>query len=474
MMKLVPDTIAGRSILAMVLGLALSHLVSNLFYATDRADQLLASGGEHAVQWAATVAALTEAVPVDMRREVVEATESHGHWSTLTDEPVVHATSSSNWRSVVLLGALAEHEADMKGRDPRIAYARRGDGTPEVAYWSGYLRSLAGARMPDEMALVSQRLADGSWINVAAPLRPAPSYFSIRLGLSLTVMLLAVTLFTALVVARITAPLHALADAAEALGVDVRAPRLPESGPVEVRRTARAFNLMQDRIRGFVEDRTRMLAAIAHDLGTPITRLRLRAEFVEDPETRDKMQRDLDDMERMVRSALAFMRDDAAVEPHLRVDLGSILARICDDLTDAGGNVACDDVPRGLLVDCRPQALRRALSNLIENACKYGTSARVTVRVAESEIQIVIDDDGPGIPEPLLEEAFRPFRRLDESRNLETGGTGLGLAVARSILRAHGGDVTLQNRPGGGLRATVRLPVQRHTPSDVRGAAGSV
>ncbi|NOX40459.1 MAG: HAMP domain-containing protein [Alphaproteobacteria bacterium] len=272
------------------------------------------------------------------------------------------------------------------------------------------------------------------------------------------VMIVAVTMIAAVIVKRMTEPLQSLSLAADKLGTDVQAPAIPETGPEEVRRTAHAFNMMQTRIRRFVEDRTQMLGAIAHDLATPLTRLRLRAEFLKDEDVRTKMLRDLDDMQHMVASTLSFIREDATSEPQASVDLGSLLARVCDDFTDSGAEVSLDEIPRWVLVDCRPIALRRALGNLIGNAIKYGHRAKVSLLIEPTKLGICIDDDGPGIPEARREDVFQPFHRLDQSRNFETGGTGLGLAVARTIVRAHGGDIHLSDRPNGGLRAELRLP----------------
>jgi signal transduction histidine kinase len=224
-----------------------------------------------------------------------------------------------------------------------------------------------------------------------------------------------------------------------------------------VRRAAHAFNQMQERIRRFVEDRTQMVAAIAHDLGTPITRLRLRAEYVEDEEQRQKVLGDLEEMEQMIASTLAFAREDGVNEPRETFDLNSLLESICDDFADAGQAVEFRADGR-LAYDFRLVALRRAFTNLIENAVKYGSSAQVLVEERPDAIVVRIDDDGPGIPEEAMEQVFEPFRRLDESRSRETGGTGLGLAVARSIVRSHGGDVILRNRAEGGLRSEVILP----------------
>jgi signal transduction histidine kinase len=273
----------------------------------------------------------------------------------------------------------------------------------------------------------------------------------------MSIMLVAVVILSVWVVRRLTARLATFARAAERLGVDVSAPRLPESGPREVRQAARAFNEMQRRIRRFVEDRTQMVAAIAHDLGTPITRLRLRAEYVGDEEQRRKVLADLDEMERMIASTLSFVRDETATEPRQTFDLVSLLQSVCDDLSDAGHTIGFHSEGR-LPYECRPIALRRALTNVIENAVKFGNQAWVSLDARDDTVLIAIDDDGPGIPEQYHADVFKPFQRLEDSRSRETGGTGLGLTVARTIVRAHGGDITLNNRSEGGLRVNILLP----------------
>jgi signal transduction histidine kinase len=227
-----------------------------------------------------------------------------------------------------------------------------------------------------------------------------------------------------------------------------------------VAQAAAAFNTMQARIRRFVDDRTAMLAAIGHDLRTPITRMRLRAEFVEDEGLRAKMLADLAEMEAMVAATLAFARDDAAAETAVPLDLAALVRTVADEANDlAGGEVVTVAGPSHLTLRARPVALKRALANLVGNAVAYAGSCRVTLGQPEAgTVRITIEDDGPGIPEAELERVFQPFHRVERSRSRETGGAGLGLPIARTILRGHGGDVTLANRRGGGLVATVTLP----------------
>jgi signal transduction histidine kinase len=235
-------------------------------------------------------------------------------------------------------------------------------------------------------------------------------------------------------------------------------PALAESGPLDIRQTTRAFNRMGGRLQRFVQDRTRMLAAISHDLRTPITTLRLRAEFVDDEETRAKILETLEEMQRMTEATLAFAREEANAEDTRTVDLAALVDSVCADLADLGQDVAFSG-PERLPYACRPLSLKRALRNLIENAVAYGERARVALAAGDDGLRVMIDDDGPGIPEADFERVFQPFVRLEESRSLETGGIGLGMAIARSIVRAHGGEIELENRRGGGFRVTIRLPV---------------
>ena len=224
-----------------------------------------------------------------------------------------------------------------------------------------------------------------------------------------------------------------------------------------MRHAAQAFNRMQARIDRLIADRTQALAAVSHDLRTPIARLRLRAGFIEDTEAQRQIDADLDEMEAMITATLAYLRGDAEQEQLRVTDLAAILETLCDDATDAGRLVSYDGPSQARLA-CRPIAIKRALANLIDNAVKYGGAARVTLRDRGTLVEVAVEDGGPGIPEAEIEAAFEPFRRLDPSRNPESGGSGLGLTIARQVAERHGGTVSLRNRAGGGLVATLTLP----------------
>jgi signal transduction histidine kinase len=324
-------------------------------------------------------------------------------------------------------------------------------------------RELVVGGRADRM-LVSLRLPDGEWLNLTLRVTPPRPWHSETFLFAFALMTLTAVILVPWATRRLTRPVRELAEAADRLGRDVNSPPLPETGPREVATAAHAFNTMAERIRRFVSDRTLMLAAISHDLRTPITRMRLRAEFVEDEEIRAKMLADLAEMEAMVNASLAFARDDQTAEASVPVDLVALVRTVLDEASDAA---AQDDQPpptdyagpERLTIRARPLALKRAIANLVQNALLHGGSARVRLEPPSAgTVRLVISDSGPGIPEDRLEAVFQPFRRLEASRNRETGGTGLGLPIARNILRGHGGDVVLANRPGGGLDAIVTLP----------------
>ena len=305
----------------------------------------------------------------------------------------------------------------------------------------------------------SIRLGDGNWLNLQIDNSDAPPPWANK-TLGLFILLLAALIAGGMYLSqRMARPMAQLAKAADRLGLGQAGSALVEAGPREVRQTIRAFNRMQERTQKQLKDRTLMLAAVSHDLRTPITTLRLRAEYIEDEDMRNKTLATLAEMEAILSATLGFARDDAADESARATDIPALLQSLVDDHVDLGSSATYHG-PEKLPFTCRPVALRRALNNLIENALKYGGTARVHLNAQKTSIEICIDDDGPGIPEDKLSEVFTPFFRLDQSRNSDTGGTGLGLSVALTIAHAHGGELTLINRQGGGLRARLVLPRQ--------------
>ena len=261
---------------------------------------------------------------------------------------------------------------------------------------------------------------------------------------------------------RETKPLRRFAAAAERLGVDVDVPPLPKEGSRELRSAIEAFNRMQVRLQRFISDRTQMLAAISHDLRTPLTRLRLRVEFIDSPKQQRKAIADIDEMGTMLTQTLGFARNDAQTESRELIDIAVLLKELGEDIAVVTlSKMRMVYVgPPSLWYHCQPVGMRRALSNLMDNAARYGGNAQVELTEYEREIRIAIDDEGPGIPVSQREQVFTPFYRLEASRNRETGGVGLGLSLARATVRQHGGDIALNSRePNPGLSVQVTLPI---------------
>lgn len=275
---------------------------------------------------------------------------------------------------------------------------------------------------------------------------------------NLAAMLLAIVLLVVFVARGTVRPLTELARAAHGLADDLKRPPLPEAGPSEVREAAQAFNAMQRRIRAGIEERENFLAAVSHDLKTPVTRLRLRAEMLQDAGLRERFRRDADDMQQLIDGALDFLRGKSVEEPVQPIDLVALVESVVDDFSGMG-EVSLE-APAALRFDGRPRALQRALSNLIDNALKYGGRAGVTLAGLPAGVRITVEDDGPGVPAAELAKICDPFYRIEGSRNRDTGGTGLGLAIVRQIARSHGGEVEVVNRAEGGLRSSLHFPFE--------------
>lgn len=305
---------------------------------------------------------------------------------------------------------------------------------------------------------ISIALKPGLWLNVSAVPASAPSMMlPLILAGGFAAILVAIAAIWA--AGRIARPIAGLTNAANKLGRGDVLVLAPEEGPLDVKAAASAFNAMAARLRRLIDDQRALLSAVGHDLRTPIASLRIRTELVKDPELQSRMLSSLEEMQRLTEAALSAARGGETGEPTRPVDVTSLIEAVCDDLADTGHPVAFTNlVP--VRIDGRASELRRALRNLVENAMRYGTCASVSMNITDKFVEIYVDDQGPGIPEESFAHVMKPFVRLEESRNAETGGHGLGLTIARAILERHGGDLKLQNRKEGGLRATLRLPLQ--------------
>jgi signal transduction histidine kinase len=304
---------------------------------------------------------------------------------------------------------------------------------------------------------VAVRQADGSWLMVS-PRGELLEPWQERILLVLAFSAIAVTPLTWWYARQLATPIAAFARAAERLGRDPDAPPLDDvRGSSEVVAAVAAFNLMQERLKRYVTNRTTMVGAIAHDLRTPLTRLRFRIEAVPD-ELKAKLAADIDEMEAMISGTLAFVQDATRPVERTKLEVSSLVETVMDEAAETGADAAVERAERAV-VDGDPIALKRMVTNLVDNALKFGSRARGRVFAEHGMAVVEVDDDGPGVPEGDVERAFEPFLRLEGSRSRETGGAGLGLAVVRAIARGHGGEVTLQNRAEGGLRARVTLPL---------------
>lgn len=298
---------------------------------------------------------------------------------------------------------------------------------------------------------------DGSWLITEPQWQPRLAGFLRPWIVTVIGALILVSALSAFVARRSIRRLDRLVEAAQKLGRTRNAPPISTAGLNEFGVIAEALNEMQARVQQFLDDRTQMLAAISHDLRTSLTRLRLEAEELPESDAKERLIFDVNEMEHMISATLTFAGDDLKKEPHQRVDLAALLISLCDGFSDRGQSAEYAG-PNHAYLFCQAVAMKRAFDNLIGNAIKYGSRANITLTTADGSALVSISDCGPGIPPEKFELAFRPFCRLETSRNRESGGVGLGLTIARDIVRAHGGDIKLRNRPEGGLQVLVRLP----------------
>jgi signal transduction histidine kinase len=302
-------------------------------------------------------------------------------------------------------------------------------------------------------------LPDGAMIS-AKLLRPRP-FWQGQWVLTLLFAVVSVTLLGLWAARALTAPLSSFAKAAEDFSLNGAAAPLPERGPEEIRSVAKALNRMRERITILIDDRTKMLAAISHDLRTPITRMRLRAEFIEDDAHRGRMLRDLEQMRSMLEAVLSFLRNDRKLESMTLVDIATSLQLVTDQFADMGHKVAYDG-PEHAMATVRPDDLHRSVTNLVENAVRYGAEATIRLRVSPDTATIEVEDDGPGISDARKEVMLEPFVRGDDARNMdEASGFGLGLSIARTIVLAHHGAMSLNDRQPHGLIVRIQLPVRQ-------------
>jgi signal transduction histidine kinase len=488
---LLPKSLFGQTLLLLLAGLIVSHAIGSFIYSLDRESAVRAVGGLATAQRIANVSRLVEDMPADWRERLVTGLSDRSLTVALSTTPPL-TTSDAGPVADVIRDYLIRQLRLPPAREPMVAvdnaegppFGRRHGRPPHAEPGRGfgsdfgtgrgrmmrehdgderYGRGRDRERRPMMRALdleVAVPLADGQWLFFATNLPSSNAGFSYQYLISMLVMALFIVAISVWAVRRMTAPLATVAQAADRFGRDVNAPPMPESGTSEMKQAASAFNAMQTKLRALIENRTRMLAALSHDLRTPLTLLRLRAENVDNAEERDKMLATIADMDAMIGATLNYAREQAADEPRRTTDITALVQSVTDDMADAGLDVTMTRSPP-VSIDCQPAALKRALTNLIENAVKYGQRARVSLSDLPQAVEIAVEDDGPGIPDDQLTKVFEPFYRVESSRNRDTGGVGLGLAIARTVVEAQGGTLVLANRKPQGLRALITLPRAR-------------
>jgi signal transduction histidine kinase len=436
--KLVPETLGARLFALILLGLLATNLTVQALSGKGAGSMHQLGLDQILRRYASDFRVLAECTQGCSRERLIQAMAAEDFQLSLADGIPLHEMSEAEQalglRLDQLIGLPGPAPAQIRILDPDSGVRRRHTPALEVS-----------RRLPDGHGLIGtlQPVVRNGWWK--------------PLGFSLLASGLPVLIVLALFLGRLLRPLHTLADAAERLSRGERTDPLPETGPRELRELSRVFNQMQARLTRFLDDRTHMLAAISHDFRTPITSLRLRAELVEDEALAKAMKRTLEEMRQMVDETLQFARDDSRQEDTRVVDLVPLLAHIAHD-QQLHDHAVSTELPATCPYRCRPLALTRAVRNLVDNATRHGSHTTLNLCRNDQRIRIEVKDNGPGMPEEWLEKAFEPFTRLDSSRGPHSGAAGLGLAIARTAVEAHGGHIRLNNQAAGGLCASIELP----------------
>ncbi|MDP3672404.1 MAG: ATP-binding protein [Telluria sp.] len=430
---LIPRSLFGRLVLVMTAGLLAAQLISVTLHLIERQRTAARSASEEIAERVAAIYRVLDSQAGSERAQLARLLTSTDLAAAI--EPAGQVWSGASKESAAFMAILRQ------ALRPGVLVEARS--TPQLGVLALDLRL---------------ELTDGNWLHMRGAAAPYMFAWPTHLFVNLAVMLLSLSCLSWFAVRAVTRPLGALAYAASGLGEDINRAPLAETGPTEVAAAAREFNLMQARLRASIDERARFLAAVSHDLKTPITRLRLRAEMLENAPVREKFAADLKEMDDLVNSALGFLRGESVDEPLRQVNVSALVESVVDDFVDSGADLVIES-GSDIRLDARPHGLRRCLSNLIDNALKYGgDEVSLAIEATPECVDILICDRGPGVPDGEIEKVFEPFYRVESSRSRETGGSGLGLAIARQIARAQGGEVMLANRKEGGLEVRLRLP----------------
>jgi signal transduction histidine kinase len=449
--RLWPRSFAGQMVLLMALALFVAQAINFVLILNERQAR------RYNFSVAGAVAATVDAVEAAERGQGFPPPRPRNpHQSVrLTPQSLIAEAAA---RDLAAESRLASAIADaglgtLPVRAAAMPVGRAGEWPAQAA------RGSAERRPPTEVLILSVRMAEGRWLNLRWPL-PGSNARLVSSVLIQTLIIFAALLLPVIWLGRQAArPLRKLAAAAASFGPRGASEAVPLEGPADVQRLIATFNEMRTRILDMLGEKDRMLGAIGHDLRTPLASLRLRAENVDDDGERERMVATIDEMSRTLEDILSLARLGRSKEPVARVDLAALADAAVEDLRDLGHDVELEP-SAALPIPLRPVMTTRAIRNLIDNAVKYGGRARVRVFQDGCEAVVEVEDEGPGIAEEHLERVMDGFQRLEGSRNRETGGTGIGLTIARSIVREQGGDIRLENRPARGLKASLRLPLE--------------
>ncbi len=471
-MRLIPESLYGRLLAILLVGLMVPQLLSALVHLYDRDTVLHQTMGAGSAERIGSIVELLDPMTDTERKRMVEALNGFPLEVVLTSK-YIQLTEQKEMENEQLYLLFREylqkslppgHEVHVEVVEAVIPVGNEEMNRlhPEMSQMMSHrmrMQNMWGVEKEKVKSFhVQVRLSDGAWVDFHYHIPKKIFAWPTRMVVALLLLMISVLLLTWIAVRWVTRPLSLLSNAAEALGKNISRSPLEIQGPKEVRQAAEAFNTMQQRLSRYIGDRARILSAVSHDLKTPITRLRLRAEMLENDRIRTDIETDLDHMEEMVISTLDFMRGTENPEPMQQIDMQALLESLQEDLEPLGirfdieGQVT--EPTRGRLVQ-----LKRCLTNLLENGARHG-NGKLWVRLEEFDdrLLIIVNSDGEGIPEEELDKVFEPFYRVEKSRSRESGGTGLGLSIARNIARAHGGELVLKNRPEGGVAAELELP----------------
>jgi signal transduction histidine kinase len=473
MSRLLPRSLFGQILLALMLGLLAAQAVGTWLMLDDRL-RLTARvmGGYAAQRIAGIVTLLDDAAPAE-RGRLVQALSVPPTRISL-DEPwrteglavseqaqtfaAILQQALGQAREVQVLSVVVSGDRRRDERERMRSVERDREFRQEGKTEEGRPSHSKRGRPPFLVVIAQIKLTGGATATFRHALPQPPTERPLRLVALVAVTGITVALLAGWTVRRLTRPLATLADAATGLARNLDQPPLPESGPTEVSRAARAFNSMQRDLKAYVETRAQALAGVSHDLRLPLTRVRLRLEKVSDAAVKRSIESDLDEMEHMISGTLDYLRAGSSTEVAVLTNINALVEGVAEDIEAFGATVRVRG-KAGAALSVRPQALRRCLANVMENARRYGGD-EIDVGIVDGPdlLRIRIEDRGPGIPAGERERVFEPYVRLEQSRARHTGGTGLGLAIARAIARSHGGDVLLDDRAGGGLTVEVQLP----------------